>query len=971
MKTYCRTHVLFLIVITFVTLLTAAGDPMVLHYNTRYKTGRDIDIVLSGTVDVVIDWGDNTYDTITRGTYVPHTFPTDGEYTVKITGTLTSFRGSAAQYASRLDSVSSWGDLGLTDLSRAFRYASNLQSLPDTLPPGVTRMDEMLNGASRFDGDLSGWDVSGVTHMDSLLVNVGLSKENYDALLTSWSQQSLQPGMELSAPLCSYSAVEARQKIIDDFGWTITDFGEYREPMTIHLTTGNSIYTNKVSLPLNGTGRVLIKWGDGSTRLLTRNESNSFIDHEYRNDSNYTITVMGELTRYGTKQQNRYETVIDSISSWGDLGLTSLAYAFYQGGSIESLPEKLPETVTDISGMFSECDTIIPDLRGWDVSRVKNMDSLFLKVYTFTGDVSNWDVSSVESMKGMFYADSLFNGDLSNWNVGNVTDMSYMFVGAKSFNGDLSKWDVSSVKNFSDMFMRCYSFNNDISGWNVSSAENMNSMFYYATKFNQDISGWNVGNVTKMNRMFCADSAFNQDISGWDVSSVTTMNTMFCNATSFNQPIGSWNVSAVKDMWGMFSGADQFNQDLNNWDVSSVTNMFLMFQDAKLFNSDLNNWNTSSVTRIDEMFRNAESFNGDISTWDLSGVTKLKGMFSGATSFNQSINNWNVGNVQNTDSLFCDAVSFNQDLNGWNLSSDTSMESMFQNAVQFNGAVDQWDVKSVTSMLSMFKGASSFNQDLNSWDISNVRTVSSMFEDASAFNGDIGNWDFSGVYSVMSMFENATSFNRDISGWVVSKTTFMWDTFKGAVSFDQNLGSWDISNIASMRGMFEGVTLSTKNYNATLKGWAQQELRDSIIFDAGNSLYTAGDAEAARQKIIDDFGWEINDGGVTDDIAITPAGIKSSADALPVIAPNPVSVSADYVEIVIPKSLRGTVAIFDNAGNLMDSYDFESEELNSFRWDLNNRSGKRVAPGTYVALFTLENFEGTVEQSKVMLGVYR
>jgi hypothetical protein len=63
-----------------------------------------------------------------------------------------------------------------------------------------------------------------------------------------------------------------------------------------------------------------------------------------------------------------------------------------------------------------------------------------------------------------------------------------------------------------------------------------------------------------------------------------------------------------------------------------------------------------------------------------------------------------------------------------------------------------------------------------------------------------------------------------------------------------------------MRYMFYGITLSTQNYDALLNGWSQLKLQSDITFSGGNSKYSS-DAAAARQKLIDDFGWTISDGG--------------------------------------------------------------------------------------------------------------
>jgi len=64
-----------------------------------------------------------------------------------------------------------------------------------------------------------------------------------------------------------------------------------------------------------------------------------------------------------------------------------------------------------------------------------------------------------------------------------------------------------------------------------------------------------------------------------------------------------------------------------------------------------------------------------------------------------------------------------------------------------------------------------------------------------------------------------------------------------------------------MHNMFTGVTLSTPNYSNLLVGWSALALQPSVTFDAGNSKYYTGAPTAARQSIITNFGWTINDGG--------------------------------------------------------------------------------------------------------------
>ncbi len=65
--------------------------------------------------------------------------------------------------------------------------------------------------------------------MEHMFMAAGLSTPNYDSLLIGWAQLPLQNDVFFDAGNSQYSsgaAAEARQKLITDFGWTITDGGK-------------------------------------------------------------------------------------------------------------------------------------------------------------------------------------------------------------------------------------------------------------------------------------------------------------------------------------------------------------------------------------------------------------------------------------------------------------------------------------------------------------------------------------------------------------------------------------------------------------------------------------------------------------------------------------------------------------------------------------------------------------------------
>jgi hypothetical protein len=66
--------------------------------------------------------------------------------------------------------------------------------------------------------------------MSNMFGNTSLDTPSYDALLIGWSElPSLRSNVQFHANLAKYSsgaAADARQYIIDTYGWTINDGGQ-------------------------------------------------------------------------------------------------------------------------------------------------------------------------------------------------------------------------------------------------------------------------------------------------------------------------------------------------------------------------------------------------------------------------------------------------------------------------------------------------------------------------------------------------------------------------------------------------------------------------------------------------------------------------------------------------------------------------------------------------------------------------
>lgn len=287
----------------------------------------------------------------------------------------------------------------------------------------------------------------------------------------------------------------------------VVQYSSFFDPMTLVFDTDAPGATGtQVTLPLMGSYNVLIDWGDGTDESYLG--SDQLKSYTYATAGTYTVKIFGQLERFGgpinitTGTSNGYPNAnkLLEVVSFGDIGLTSLAYAFMNANNLTSVPSVLPLSITSLRGTFHSASSF-------------NNSNIVV-----------WDVSNVTDMHSMFFLASNFNQDIGNWDVGSVTDMSYMFAFDNSFNQDLGSWDVANVTTMRNMFKWATLFNQDISNWNVAKVTDMQSMFNYANSFNQDLGSWNVGLVSNMSNMLSNSGLsarnYGNALQGWAAQTV-------------------------------------------------------------------------------------------------------------------------------------------------------------------------------------------------------------------------------------------------------------------------------------------------------------------------------------------------------------------------------------------------------------------------------------------------------------------
>jgi surface protein len=135
-----------------------------------------------------------------------------------------------------VNGIESWNVSGVTDMTSMFSFATSFNqdiSLWDV--SNVTSMNNMFGFATSFNQDISSWDVSGILGSSGKAMGmVGfmggdpLSFSYYDNLLNTWSLLTLKNNVTWDMGTIEYTSAgaTARQDIIDNYSWTITDGGE-------------------------------------------------------------------------------------------------------------------------------------------------------------------------------------------------------------------------------------------------------------------------------------------------------------------------------------------------------------------------------------------------------------------------------------------------------------------------------------------------------------------------------------------------------------------------------------------------------------------------------------------------------------------------------------------------------------------------------------------------------------------------
>jgi len=179
------------------------------------------------------------------------------------------------------------------------------------------------------------------------------------------------------------------------------------------------------------------------------------------------------------------------------------------------------------------------------------------------------------------------------------------------------------------------------------------------------------------------------------------------------------------------------------------------------------------------------------------------------------------------------------------------------------------NMSGITTFSQCFRACASLTTiESGGWNLSSVTT----FQDLAVSCGnltsiDVTNWDVSAVTNMRSMFNACTSLaSIDVANWDVSSVTDMVNTFRGMTAItDIAIDGWDVSGVTAAslgaQTFMLNTSITTATYDAALIHYDSLTVNSGVEWGFGANQYSAGAAATARQSLIDNDTWTINDGG--------------------------------------------------------------------------------------------------------------
>jgi len=343
-------------------------------------------------------------------------------------------------------------------------------------------------------------------------------------------------------------------------------------------------------------------------------------------------------------------------------------------------------------------------------------------------------------------------------------------------------------------------------------------------------------------------------ISASDIPTVRSMGNNFSSWTSLTSitNIEYWDLSDCIDASGAFAFSPNYNiNQVLSWNMSNIRGLRLFFYNpdyypfANTFNFNLSSWNLSSLQSFDSAFGGTQCLTG-VESVDISNLDNI-----------DLVQSLNEAEYSGTTTI---------DLSGWSFDKLRTLR-LGNLGPKLNTTVTSFNIsdKNTYNLIEVsFVGLTNYNEDISNWNTASLSQLSAAFLGCSSFNQPIGKWNTSNLVSLLATFDGATSFNQPLSTWDTSNVVNLVRTFKNATSFNQDISSWNVEKVQSFEEFMSGKSSENYNYqyyDNILNSWSEQNVLTNKILDMGTIKYSSN-GTTGKNKLINDYGWTIIDGGL-------------------------------------------------------------------------------------------------------------
>ena len=224
-----------------------AGYPLVLAFQTT-TANETITLPAQTSKHFYAMWGDGITEKCTGIT--EHVYDKPGAYIVRLMGDVDAVSFHETPSANKLINILNWGSIQWKTLKGAFSGCKNLVGTASDEPSLTycTDISYAFMNASKFVGNVSGWDVRNVSSATGTFLNAKsfnqnlelwdvqniaafqnflkgtrLSSENFERTITKWAKlPRLQRNVVISfgdAELHNEEAIAAKNHIISNYSW--------------------------------------------------------------------------------------------------------------------------------------------------------------------------------------------------------------------------------------------------------------------------------------------------------------------------------------------------------------------------------------------------------------------------------------------------------------------------------------------------------------------------------------------------------------------------------------------------------------------------------------------------------------------------------------------------------------------------------------------------------------------------------